>query len=192
MNRSLLLFVVAASLLLFSAGCTKYYPASAFLDLSIPAQQSGIYDGTLSANIFGVDKRSTRELIRYQFGDDVRIPAADSLQDVVAESLAKGFAAQGLVVDEHGKMDIGVEIIGMNVKVTKDFWTYTAAASTRLGVTVSKPQGVFTKKYARESTRMSFFRPEPRELEKMLSEEVSELVAGVLQDGAIAEAIRSR
>lgn len=140
MNRSFVHFAVVSAFFFIAAGCTKYYPASAFLDLSVAPQRGGIYDGTLSANIFGTDKREIRALIHYAFGgdEDLRIPAADAPQVVVARGLAEGFGAQGLVIDENGRMDIGVEITAMTVRVTKDFWKYEATAKTQLVVSISR------------------------------------------------------
>jgi uncharacterized lipoprotein len=192
--KRIILFSVIVAMALFLNGCTKYYPSSAFLELKIAPQREGIYDGTQSANIFGYDKRPAKELIYYMVGDDndLRLPGADAPQDVVTRSLTEGLTSQGLVADETGKTDIGVEIDTMVVKVTKDFWTYESTAATRLSVTVRNAKGVFTKKYARESLRTSFFKPEPSELEKMLGEQVSEIVNAILQDDEISRAILAR
>jgi len=190
MKKPILQFAVAALLFLF-AGCAKYYPESVFLDLSVDSQKGTVYDGGRTASITGYDNRADRALISYHLDDEnIQLPCADPPQKLLVQNLTDGFSRQGLIFSDNGKIRIDVEIEEMAVNVNEGKWTYDTVAATRLQVKVSKPQGTFTKKLNREAEQTSFFKPNLKEMEKMIGEQVSELIEAILSDPAILEAIR--
>lgn len=178
---------------LFS-GCTRYYPPSTQLELNIPSQPTGVYDGDASAAISGKDLRMNREVIAYRVddGEVIRIDSMDPPQDVIVKNLAAGLEQQGLVFKSETPVFLTVEINELVVNVTKATMLYKADAISKVSLNIRNGDSVFSKTYSQESYNESVSRPKVDKLRKMLDDQLSEIVGQMLQDPKIQNVIAGR
>lgn len=188
MNK-FVLFIFA----LLLTGCGAKYPAIANLDLQISAQPTTIYTGS-SAFIQGHDARENTEVVVYKFNDKpaVRVPNLSSPHILVTEHLADGLHEQGLIFENGSDTRILLDINELLVTVTRPKLLYTSEARSQITLKVIKGANTVTKKYSRETMHESGRRPDIKSLERMLNEQLSDIVNQILQDENIRAAITSK
>ena len=182
--------LVAAALLL--CGCAPQYPTQANLNLQIMAQPP-IYSDT-SAFIRGHDARTSEAVIIYLSNDQQPIEV-DNMSPphlLVTERLAAALREQGLSFENSADTRIFLEINELQVAVSRPKFLYTAEAKTNITLKVVKESTSFAKKYDRVATKESPQRPAVNQLENMLNDQLSEIIAQILADQDIRKALGTR
>jgi len=187
MFRSILL---GAALLL--CGCSPQYPTQANLNLQIMAQPP-VYSNT-SAFIQGHDARENEEVIIYLSNDQppIKVDNMSPPHLLVTERLASALREQGLTFENNADSRIFLEINELQVVVSRPKFLYTAEAKTNITLKVVKESTSLAKKYDRIATKESAKKPGVDQLENMLNDQLSEIIAQILQDQDIRQAIRTR
>jgi len=187
MYRSILL---GAALLL--GGCAPQYPMQANLNPPIMAQPP-IYSNT-SAFLQGHDGRTHEEVITYLAKDQppIKVDNMSPPHLLVTERLAAALREQGLAFENSADTRLFLEINELQVVVSRPKFLYTAEAKTNITLKVVKNSSSIAKKYDRMATKESPKRPGVDQLENMLNEQLSEIIAQILQDQEVRKALGSR
>lgn len=184
------LILLAVTVLLF--GCAPKYPFQANLDPQIQAQPPIFSDTT--AFLQGKDGREHEEVIIYLSKDQppIRVDNVNPVHNLVTDRLASALRGQGLIFDSSADTRLFLEINELQVTVSKPKFLYTAAAKTNITLKVVKESTSLAKKYDRQASKESAQRPGVEQLENMLDEQLSEIIAQILQDEDIRKALNSR
>ncbi len=187
--KKFLLPVLAITLLL--AGCSPQYPMEANLKLQITGQSPGIYSGS-SATLTGHDARKDNAVLVYQLKDkpEVRIPNGKAPHILITEQLAAGLQEQGLVFLSPSPVHIQLNLNKLVAQVTRPELLYNATAKSNLSLTIQNGKLSLTKTYDRQGTQDSATRPKVEELEKMLDDQLIDIVKQILQDDEVRAAIK--
>ena len=182
--------VVCACLWLF-IGCAPTLPLDADLDLSVPAQSAHVYPGDTAISLRGHDGREYQEVVRYVIKDDppVPIPNRNPPHIVLSEQLADGLREQGLVFAQSAPAHLQLEIEELLATVTKPKVLYDIKAVSTVSITVTGRGDSLTKRYSKESTRVSVTRPGLDDVEPLLNEQLSQIVQQILVDQEIRKLI---
>jgi len=183
------LFIFALALLL--TGCGAKYPLTTNLNLQVSSQTAGIYRSDISAALKGHDARQESGVIIYQLEGEpeIKIPNQTPPHILVTERLAIGLQEQGLVFESTSPVRILLDLKELLVSVTRPKVLYNAKAKSQLTLTVKNREFTLTKTFTRETNHDSVTRPPVQDLEKMLSDQLTELVDQILQDQEIQASI---
>ncbi|MCB2215434.1 YajG family lipoprotein [Desulfofustis glycolicus] len=185
------LFVCACACLLLFVGCAPTLPLDANLTLSVATQPENIYPDGSAISLRGHDGREYQEVVRYLIKDDppVPIPNRNPPHIVVAEQLTNGFREQGLVFSQQAPAHLELAIEEVLATVTKPKVLYDIKAVSAVSITITGHGDSLTKRYRKESTRVSVTRPDLDELEPLLNEQLSRIVQQILEDQEIRKMI---
>ncbi|MBE0584317.1 MAG: hypothetical protein IH612_11235 [Desulfofustis sp.] len=174
-------------------GCAPTVPFDANLNLSVTEQLQRRYPEGTAASLQGHDGRDYPEIARYTIKNDpaVAIPNRHPPQLIVSEHLAIGFREQGLVFEHQAPVHLLLEIDELLASVTKPKVLYDISAVSAVSVTVTGSSDSLTKRYRKESTRVTVTRPELEDLESLLNEQLSRIVQQILDDEEIRKLIIS-
>jgi len=177
------------TLLFLLGGCAQKYPLYTNLDLTLSHQPPIFTD--VSASIEGYDKRYGEEVIVYQTGsqEPIKMDNMTPVHILVTERLADALREQGLQFDNDAEKRIIVEVRELLATVTRPKFLYTAEVKTGITLRVVKIDTSLVKKYDRQATRDTPGRPDVHELENMLDEQLSDIVAQILKDEDIRQAL---
>ncbi len=184
------LTIIAAILLL--AGCSAKYPLNANLHLHIGSQLTGLYNNTQTAVLKGHDARKERAVVAYQFQGQpaVLLPNKTEPHVLITDQLALGLLEQGLVFENGAPVRIQLNLDELLAKVNRPKILYRASARSHVTLILTNRGTTLTKTYDREATRESATRPPVQDLEKMLSDQLSDIVRQILLDEEVRNAIR--
>ena len=168
------------------AGCATQMPTKTNLRLAIADQATGQYNGQ-SVAIEGQDLRVDKDVVLFTIKNDPPLGLVNQapLQVMLAEWLAFGLQQQGLLLHSDASAKIQLTIEEARVDVTKPKVMYLATAKSRVKISVANKGTTYSQVYFREKTAESVRLPKLPELEKMLSEQLSEIVNQILQTGEI-------
>jgi uncharacterized lipoprotein len=185
------LFACAGACLLLFVGCTPILPLDANLTLSVATQPVNIYSNGSAISLRGHDGREYQEVVRYLIKDDppVTIPNRNPPHVVIAEQLAAGFRGQGLVFAQQAPVHLELAVEELVATVTKPKVLYDIEAVSAVSITITDHGDALTKRYRKESIRVSVTRPDLDELEPLLNEQLSRIVQQILEDQEIRKLI---
>jgi len=183
--------LVTCACLWFFVGCAPTLPLDANLNLSVTTQPVNVYPGDTAITLRGHDGRDYQEVVRYVIKDDppVPIPNRNPPHIVVSEQLADGFRAQGLIFAQQAPAHLQLDIEALLATVTRPKVLYDIKAVSAVSVTVTSHGDSLTKRYRKESTRVSATRPGLDEVEPLLNEQLSRIVQQILDDQEIRKLI---
>jgi uncharacterized lipoprotein len=183
--------IVFLALAFLLTGCGTKYPLTTNLNLQVGNQTAGIYSNDSSATLKGRDTRKDSAVVVYQLKDEpeMQIPNQTAPNLLVTERLAIGLQAQGLLFESASPVRIQLDLDELLVSVTRPKILYIAKAKSRLTLTVKNGDITLTKNYNREANQDSVTRPPVHDLEKMLNDQLTEIVTQILQDEEVREAI---
>ena len=183
--------IVACIVLL--AGCSANYPLNTNLQLHTDSQPMGIYNNSITATMSGHDARKNSAVVAYQVQgqSEILLPNETEPHILIANQLAKGFVEQGLVFENGAPVRIQLNLEELLVKVNRPKLLYNATARSHITLIVTNRGTTLTKTYVREANRESATRPPVQDLEKMLDEQLTDIVKQILQDEEVRIAIRT-
>ncbi|MCB2173964.1 YajG family lipoprotein [bacterium] len=172
-------------------GCAPTLPLDANLTLSVATQPVNIYPDGSAISLRGHDGREYQEVVRYLIKDDppVPIPNHNPPHAVIAEQLADGLREQGLVFSQQAPVHLELAVEELLATVTKPKVLYDIKAVSAVSITITGHGDSLTKRYRKESTRVSVTRPGLDDLEPLLNEQLSRIVQQVLEDREIRKLI---
>lgn len=176
--------------ILLLAGCQAKRPATANLSLNITNNPSSIY-ADAAAVIRGEDLREYPELVEFKLGDDpvLRVPSLSPPHVLITDQLANGFRDQGMIFTNASEARILLNVKKLLVTVTKEKMLYNTEANSLITLQVTNGNSTLTKKFDRQTSKESVSRPKMPALEKMLNEQVTDIIEQVLKDEDIRSAI---
>lgn len=179
--------------LLFS-GCSAQYPAATNLNLEVGNQPYGIYNINTTAALKGHDARLDTAVVIYSLKGEspVRLPNHEPPHKLVTELLAIGLQEQGLVFDSGSSVRLLVDLNDLVAIVTRANLFYSATARSNLTLTVKNKDTSLIKTYNRQANRDSAGKPSVQDLEKMLNDQLSDIVKQILQDEEVRGTISKR
>jgi uncharacterized lipoprotein len=185
---AILAFVVLLS------GCSAKYPLNTNLDLQVNNQTSGIYNTGISAALRGHDARQDTAVVVYQLKGkpEIRIPNQTAPHIIITEQLANGLQEQGLVFKNRSPVSIQLDLNDLLVLVTRPKILYSAKAKSHLTLTLKNKTITLTKTYDREAKNDSATRPPVHELEKLLNDQLTDIVNQILQDEEVQATISKK
>jgi uncharacterized lipoprotein len=183
------LFILAFSLLL--TGCGAKYPLTTNLNLQVSSQTAGIYSNATSAALKGRDARKDGAVVVYQLEGkpEIRLPNQTAPHILVTKRLAGGLQEHGLVFESASPVRIQLDINELLVAVIRPKLLYSAKAKSHLTLTIKNREISLTKTYAREANRDSVTRPPVQDLEKLLNDQLTDIVNQILQDEEVQATI---
>ncbi len=181
------------SVLLF-VGCAASWPQKANLNPVVDDQLDGLYQPGVDVSVDGQDERAGSQIIKIALPDTpvTLIPNQVSPHVMLAERLQDGFQQQGLARGSQSNINIGVVVEELQATLTKPGVMFNANAKSRIKLTVSNNGNILTKEYNRASSQDSITRPDIHDLEVLLNEQLSEIMAQSLSDNQIRGAIKGQ
>lgn len=178
---------------LILTGCGAKYPQNVTLNLMIPSPAAPVYSDTAVA-VNGTDVRKSKEVVVYKIKKEpvVKVPSLSSPSVVITERLSGGLREQGLTFESNAPVRIDLELRQLLVTVTKAKLTYNYEAVSQIAVKAANGQKSISKKYNRQADRQSVSRPKVAEIEKMLNNQLSEIVKQILADIDLQELISTK
>jgi len=176
---------------LFFSGCSAKYPTETNLKLQISSQTTGIYSNDTSAALRGHDARQNTAVVVYQLKGkpEIRIPNETAPHVLVTKRLADGLEEQGLVFASVSPVRIQLDLNELLVSVTRSKLLYSAKAKSHITLTIKNGKVTLTKTYDREASNDSVTRPPVQDLEKLLNNQLTEIVNQILQDEEVQATI---
>lgn len=183
-------FLILAFALILT-GCSSKYPLTTNLNLQVSSQTSGIYSNDISAALKGHDARKESAVVVYRLKGkpEIQIPNHTAPHILVTERLAIGLQEQGLVFESASPVRIQLDLKELLVSVTRPKLLYSAKAKSHLTLTIKNRGLSLIKTYNREANRDSVTRPPVQDLEKMLNDQLTDIVNQILQDEEIQATI---
>ncbi len=185
--------IVLVAFILLLAGCSTNYPLTANLHFRADSQPTGIYDNTITAVLSGHDARKNSPVVAYQINgqSEILLPNETEPHILIADQLARGFLEQGLVFENGAPVRIQLNLEKLLAKVNRPKILYNATAMSHITLIVTNRGTTLTKTYDRESNRESATQPPVKDLEKMLDDQLTDIVKQILQDEEVRAAIRA-
>ena len=192
MKKFTIITIIALSMLL--TGCGPKYPLTTNLSLEVSRQPTGIYRGDISATLKGHDARKDRAVVAYQLEGkpEIRIPNETEPHALVTNLLARGLQEQGLVFEGGAPVRIQISLDELMASVTHPKFLFSTKARSHLNLTITNREITLSKAYDRETNRDSATRPPVQDLEKMLNDQLTDIVKQILQDEEVRTAISKR
>jgi len=186
------IFLLAFALLF--TGCSVQYPLTTNLKLQVKSQSPGIYSGSTTAFLKGHDARKDSAVVVYRLKDkpDIDIPNQNEPHIVITQQLAIGLLEQGLVFESASPVRIQLDINELVAKVTRPNVLYNTSAKSNLRLTIQNRGLSLTRTYDRQANRESGTHPSVQDIEKMLDEQLSDIVNQILHDEEVQIAIRHK
>jgi Uncharacterized lipoprotein len=180
------------SVLLFVGCAASGHKAN--LNPVVDDQLDGLYQPGVDVSVDGQDERAGSQIIKIALPDTpvTLIPNQVSPHVMLAERLQDGFQQQGLARGSQSNINIGVVVEELQATLTKPGVMFNANAKSRIKLTVSNNGNILTKEYNRASSQDSVTRPDIHDLEVLLNEQLSEIMAQALSDNQIRGAIKGQ
>ena len=174
--------VLLACVLLFP-GCAVKYPETANLNLQVAAQSSAVYTNS-AASVRGRDARENPEVVVFKVKNEpvVKVTNFSPPHIVVTERLVGGLREQGLEFESSAPVRILLDLNQLLVTVTKPKLLYNAEAVSEITLEIKNSKTTLKKKYTRNDSKDSVSRPKIDEIEKMLNDQLSDIVNQILSD----------
>lgn len=174
--------ILLACVLLFP-GCTVKYPEIANLKLEVPFQSSVVYTNS-TASVRGHDAREDPEIVVFKVKKEpvVKVSNINSPHIVITERLIGGLREQGLQFKSNSPVRILLNLNQLQVTVTKPKLLYNSEAVSEVIMEVTNSKNSLTKTYTRKHDQGSASRPKIDEIEKMLNDQLSDIVSQILMD----------
>lgn len=184
-------YLFACACLWLIVGCAPTLPLDASLTLSVATQPVSSYPDGSTISLRGHDDREYQEVVRYLIKNDppIPIPNRNPPHVVIAEQLADGLRGQGLVFSQQAPVHLELVVDELLATVTKPKFLYDIKAVSAVSITITGHGDALTKRYRKESTRVSVTRPDLDELEPLLNEQLSRIVQQILEDREIRKLI---
>ncbi len=181
--------IIACILLL--AGCSTKQPLTTNLQLRTGSQLTGIYNNTMTVVLKGHDARKNSAVVAYLIEGKAQIllPNKTEPHILVTNQLARGLLEQGLVFENGAPIRLQLDLDELLARVSRPKILYNATARSHVTLTLTNRGTTLTKTYDREANRESARRPPIQDLEKMLNEQLSDIVKQILQDEELRTAI---
>lgn len=191
-KKNTIITIVTLAMLL--TGCGAQYPLTTNLSLEVSRQPAGIYHGDTTATLQGHDTRKDSAVVAYQLKGDpeIRIPNETEPHALVTNLLARGLIEQGLVFEGGAPVRIQLNLDELMASVTRPKFLYSTKARSHLNLTITNREITLTKAYDRETNRDSATRPPVQDLEKMLNDQLTDIVKQILQDEEVRTAISKK
>jgi uncharacterized lipoprotein len=188
--KRIALFICA----LLLAGCSAQYPITTALRLQVDRQSTAMYDPDTTAALKGHDARQETAVVIYRLKgkSEVQIPNETPPHALVTNQLAAGLQAQGLVFAGGSPVRIQLDLNELVATVTRPKLLYSATARSYVTLTIKNRKISLSKTFDRETTRDTATKPPVHELEKMLNDQLTDIVNQILQDPEIRAAISQR
>ena len=181
------------SIVLF-VGCAASWPQKANLNPVVDDQLDGFYQPGLDVSIDGQDERAGSQIIKIALPESpvTLIPNQVSPHVLLAERLQDGFRQQGLASGNQSNITISIVVEELQATLTKPGVMFNANAKSRIKLTVTNNGNILNKEYNRASSQDSVTRPDIHDLEVLLNEQLSEIMAQALSDNQIRGAIKGQ
>ena len=185
-------FILLTCVFLLS-GCGVKYPQTANLNLMVPSQSTAVYTNS-TAFVHGQDLRENPEVIVYKTKKkpEVKVPNLNSPIVLISERLTGGLREQGLQFETNSPVQISLELKQLLATVTKSKSMYNLEAASHLTLKAANGNNALSKKYNRQNNRKSVSRPKLSEIEKMLNEQLSDIVTQILSDKELQDLIEKK
>ncbi len=179
---------------LIMAGCAASWPQKANLNPVVDDQPDSVYQPGIDVSVDGVDARTASQVIKIALPDSpvTLIPNQVSPQIMLAERLQDGFQQQGLARGSMSNISIAVTVDHLQATLTTPGVMFNASAKSRIKVTITNNGNILNKEYNRYSSKDSITRPDVHDLEVLLNEQLSEIMAQVLADNQVRGAIKGQ
>jgi uncharacterized lipoprotein len=183
------IFLLAFAVLF--TGCSAQYPLTTNLKLQVNSQSPGIYSNATSAFLKGHDARKNPAIAVYRLKDkpEIEIPNQNAPHIVITQQLAIGLMEQGLVFESSSPVRIRLDINELVASVTRPNVLYNTTAKSNLTLTIHNKEISLTKTYDRQANSESATHPKVLDIEKILAEQLSDIVNQILHDEEIQTAI---
>ena len=164
-------------------GCGVKYPKTANLKLMVPSQSIAVYTNS-TAFVHGHDARDNPEVIVYKVKKkpEVKVPNLNSPIVLFSKRLTDGLREQGLQFEINSPVQMSLELNQLLATVAKSKSLYNLDAVSQVTLKTTNDNNSLTKKYNRQNNRKSLSRPKITEIEKMLNEQLSDIVTQILSD----------
>lgn len=177
--------------LMLIAGCSTDYPLTTTLQLHSGSQPSGIYDHSITAVLTGHDARKESTVVAYHLDQPViLLPNEIEPHVLLTGQLAHGLLQQGLEFQKGAPIHIQLNLEHLLADVSRPGILYKATAKSHITLILTNRGTTLTKTYRREANRESATRPSVDDLEKMLNEQLNDIVDQILHDSEVRDAIR--
>lgn len=189
--KKLLLVLMAVIL----SGCAGAGPNKTNLNPELAEQPAGVYPPGILITVEGRDNRSQKQVVIYTVSNDPPILLNQVAPHILmAERLVDGFSQQGLLRGGRTPVvvTIAVEELLVTVGRTKSGLLYKSDAKSRIKLTINNRGSVLTKDYNRQESKETATKPGIGDLEKMLNNQLSDVLQRILGDGQVRESIRGR
>ena len=175
-------------------GCAASWPQKANLNPVVDDQLDGFYQPGLDVSIDGQDERAGSQIIKIALPESpvTLIPNQVSPHVLLAERLQDGFRQQGLASGNQSNITISIVVEELQATLTKPGVMFNANAKSRIKLTVTNNGNILNKEYNRASSQDSVTRPDIHDLEVLLNEQLSEIMAQALSDNQIRGAIKGQ
>jgi len=185
--------IILLACFLLVTGCGAKYPESTNINLELPTQSSSVYTDS-TASVRGHDARETPEIVVFKVKKKpvVTVSNIRSPHIVITERIAGGLGEQGLQFEKDSPVHILIEINKLLVSVSKPKLLYNSQAVSHVTLKVSNRETSLTRKYKREANHESVSRPKIDEIEKMLNDQLSNIVSQILSDTELREMIKMK
>jgi uncharacterized lipoprotein len=172
-------------------GCGLKYPETANINLTVPTQSDAVYTSA-TAFLHGTDVRKGNEIVVFMIKKEpvVKVPNISSPHIILTERIAGGLREQGVQFETNSNVQVYIELNKLLVTVTKPKVLYTSEAVSSVNLKIKKGEASLTRKYNREADLKSASLPKIDELEKMLNEQLSDIVNQILGDVELQEIIK--
>lgn len=174
------------------AGCSAKYPLTANLNLGVSSQPTGIYTPTLAAVLKGHDARKESAVVAYRIQGQpaILLPNETAPHALITDHLARGFTEQGLAFENGAPVRIQVNLDELLANVSRPKLLYSSTIKSHVTLTLTNRGTTLTKSYNREANRQSATRPPVQELEKILNDQLIDIIGQILQDEEVRVTIR--
>ena len=148
----------------------------------------------VTQNIDNLHERAGSQIIKIALPDTpvTLIPNQVSPHILLAERLQDGFLQQGLARGNQSNITISVTVEELQATLSKPGVMYNSNAKSRIKLTVTNNGNILNKEYNRASSQDSVTRPDIHDLEVLLNEQLSEIMAQALSDNQIRGAIKGQ
>lgn len=182
------LFAVLAVVL---AGCSTAWPENASINPQINDQPDNLLAGQ-SVSVSSQDVRSGHQIIKINKQGEpvVLIPNAISPDQVMADRLQKGLAAQGATIAPQGGAEVKVIVQNMLAEVTKPGLAYKTRVRMEVKLQVQKNGAGIAKTYQKSAMKESATQPDMGDIELMLNDQTSKLLNDMLSDSQVRAVIK--
>lgn len=173
------------------AGCSTKNPLATNLRFTAKVQREDSFKKIATAALNGQDARADSAVVIYRLPGkpEIRIPNSTPPHLLVTEQYARGLMSEGLVFEAGAPVRIQLKINELVAVVNRPDFLYKAKARSNLTLTVTNRQTTLSRTYDRQANHDSIGRPAVEDLEKLLNEQLTDIVNQMLQDKEVQATI---